>query len=302
MTVPAEIDVRGLCFRYPDGPAALSDITFRIAPGETVAVLGPSGAGKSTLLLHINGLLPSRLPAGDLDEAAVTVGDLPLTPENLGSVREKVGLLFQNPDDQLFCPTVARDVAFGPLNLGLSAADVTVRVEQALAEVGLESFADRDTMRLSMGERKRACPAGLLACRPDCLVLDEPFSNLDPRARRHVADIVSRFSGTTLLATHDLDLVGDLCDRVLVLDSGVLCADGATDTILSDQSLMEKHGLFVSPCRKPGTNNGDKSSASSPNVTYNSHSDPTDRLPIPDQILLDEPAVPLASPPDGAPA
>jgi len=302
MTVAALIDVRRLGFRYTDGPPALTDITFRVEPGETVAILGPSGAGKSTLLLHINGLLPSRLPTEHSDEATITVVDIPLTSTNMNAVREKVGLLFQNPDDQLFCPTVARDVAFGPLNLGLSPEMVTARVERALAEVGLESFADRDTMRLSMGERKRACLAGLLACHPDCLVLDEPFSNLDPRGRQQIASIVRRFSGTTLLATHDLDLVGDLCDRVLVLDSGILCADGETHTILSNQSLMEKHGLSVPTCRDPATMNTEKPSASSPNVTYNSDSGSEDRLPILDHNLPDDPAVPLSRPPDGAPA
>ena len=240
------IEVRRLSFAYGDGRDVLRDISFTVSPGERIALLGPSGAGKSTLLLHLNALLPDPpRPASGNGDPAVLIDGLPATAKNANQIRSRVGLLFQNPEDQLFGSTVGRDVAFGPLNLGLDSGEVQARVDRALADVDLDSFANRDTVRLSLGERKRACLAGVLACRPGCLVLDEPFANLDPRGRRRLAGILARYTGTLVLATHDLVAVRDLADRILVLDDGELCADGATATILQDNQLLAKHGLVA---------------------------------------------------------
>lgn len=241
------LTLRSLSYRYPSGQLALDDVSLNIAPGERVAIVGPSGAGKSTLLLHLNGLLPEKLPARSSGNgaAAVVVDGLPLCRETRKEVRRRVGLLFQDPDDQLFCPTVQEDVAFGPLNMGLSAADIARRIAESLAAVDLRGYEQRSTLQLSVGERKRVCLAGVLACRPEILVLDEPSSNLDPRARRQVLQILDEFSGTQIIATHDLDLVVQHCSRAVVLDEGRLRADGPPTRILSDAVLMERHGLEV---------------------------------------------------------
>lgn len=242
---PPSIDVRGLNYTYPGGSErALSEVSFGVHPGEIVGLVGPSGAGKSTLLMHLNGLLPERAPQCAA-EAAVHVENLPVCREHLPDIRRLVGLLFQDPDDQLFCPTVAEDVAFGPLNLNLPNDEVRSRIAESLQAVGLDGYEDRSTLRLSVGERKRVCLAGLLACRPRVLALDEPFSNLDPRARRSLVSILANFDGCQIIATHDLDLVVELCSRVIVLDGGMIRADGPTRTILSNGRLMEAHGLEV---------------------------------------------------------
>ncbi len=212
MSSPVAIEITRLTFAYTGGDAVLSDISFSVTPGDRVAILGPSGSGKSTLLLHLNALLPDPPPSG----AAAPFGS-----------------------------TVARDVAFGPLNLGLDSKEVQQRVEHALDDVGLSSFANRDTTRLSLGERKRACLAGVLACHPGCLVLDEPFANLDPRGRRGLTNILTTFDGTLILATHDLTVVRELTDRIVVLDAGELCADGPTQDILADEQLLATHGLIA---------------------------------------------------------
>jgi len=246
MTPAVAVDVQKLTFGYGGGPDVLSDITFQIAPAERVALLGPSGAGKSTLLLHLNALLPEPLPLpSDAHRAAVTIDGLPATAEHAAEIRRRVGVLFQNPTDQLFGATVGRDVAFGPLHLNLGDTEIQERVEQALADVKLEAFAERDTARLSLGERKRACLAGVLACRPGCLALDEPFANLDPRGRRQLAEILLDFPGTLILATHDLALVRELTDRIIVLDNGQLCADAVAEVILADDQLLKRHGLVA---------------------------------------------------------
>lgn len=239
--------VKHLSFAYSDGIRALDDVTFDVAPGERVGVVGPSGAGKSTLLLHLNGLLPHPLPAGHNanGSANVVVNSLPVSAQNLTSVRRDVGFLFQDPDDQLFCPTVEDDVAFGPLNLGLSTNEIRQLIAESLAAVGLAGFEKRSTMRLSVGERKRVCLAGLLACRPSILALDEPSSNLDPRARRRLLSHLADFPGSQIIATHDLDFVVEHCQRVLVLDGGRLHADGPPETVLAKEHLMEQHGLEV---------------------------------------------------------
>ena len=246
MTSAVAIDIRQLSFAYSDGRNVLDDISFHVDPGERIALMGPSGAGKSTLLLHLNALLPDPpQPATHDQPAKVLVDGLAATPGNASRIRSRVGLLFQNPEDQLFGSTVGRDVAFGPLNLGLDGDDVQARVDLALKDVGLDSFAHRDTIRLSLGERKRACLAGVLACQPGCLALDEPFANLDPRGRRRLADILARFDGTLILATHDLQVVRELADRILILDNGQLCADEPIDTILENHQLLRQHGLVA---------------------------------------------------------
>ncbi|MGE3313642.1 MAG: energy-coupling factor ABC transporter ATP-binding protein [Planctomycetaceae bacterium] len=240
--VPA-LTVEKLCFRYPNGRQALDNVSFQLREREILAVVGPSGAGKSTLLLHLNGLLPKQLE--EPSAGAIQIGRIPMQKAHLTEIRRLVGFLFQDPDDQLFCPTVREDVAFGPLNLGLNAGEVEQRVVESLEAVGLSSFAERSTLQLSVGERKRVCLAGVLACRPSILALDEPFSNLDPRARKSLIAILRRFEGSLILTTHDLDTVVELCDRVIILDEGRVRAEGVPAEILSRPQLMERHGLEV---------------------------------------------------------
>lgn len=238
------IELRRLSFQYPNGRLALEEIACVIPHGERVAIVGPSGAGKSTLLMHLNGLLPAPALTKD-DQAQVFVQQQAVTRSRLQQIRRQVGFLFQDPDDQLFCPTVQDDVAFGPLNLGLDRAEVLSRVQIGLAAVGMADCVARNPSELSTGERKRVCLAGILACHPSVLVLDEPTSNLDPRARRQLLQILREFAGTLIVATHDLDFVIDLCSRVLVLESGKIQADGTTERILSDPLIMDRHGLEV---------------------------------------------------------
>lgn len=234
----------GVTYHYPEGCAALVDVSFQIRPGEVVGLVGPNGAGKSTLLLHLNGLLPG--PGAVVASGSLEVAGLGLSQPNLATIRRKVGLVFQDPDDQLFCPTVLDDVAFGPRNLGQGVAEANATAKAALAAAGLdESFAGRVPHRLSVGERKRVCLAGVLACRPELLALDEPTSNLDPRGRRQLLDLLRRLPLAMLIATHDLEMVLELCGRVLVLDEGRLFADGPTRAILADEALMATHGLEV---------------------------------------------------------
>lgn len=235
--------VENLYFSYPNGRLALDNVSLSLAEREILAVVGPSGAGKSTLLLHLNGLLPKRID--DIGGTSIHIGSLPMQSAHLKEIRRLVGFLFQDPDDQLFCPTVREDVAFGPLNLGLEQDEVEQRVAESLDAVGLADFAERSTLQLSVGERKRVCLAGVLACRPAILALDEPFSNLDPRARKSLIAILRRFEGSLILTTHDLDTVVELCDRVIILDEGRVRAEGKPADILSRPQLMERHGLEV---------------------------------------------------------
>jgi cobalt/nickel transport system ATP-binding protein len=241
------LEVSGLSFSYPNGQRALSNVRFTLLRGEILGIVGPSGAGKSTLLLHLNGLLPLRPEPthASTNGAVIHVAGLSVGAANLAEVRRRVGFLFQDPDDQLFCPTVRDDVAFGPLNLGLPRTEVERRVVESLAAVGLEGFETRSTLQLSLGERKRVCLAGVIACQPLVLALDEPFSNLDPRARRALVDVLRRFEGSQIIATHDLDVVAELCNRVIVLDEGMIRADGSPAAVLGDAALMEQHGLEV---------------------------------------------------------
>ena len=233
------IQVVGLRYRYHDGTEALRGVDFTIAPGECVGLLGPNGSGKSTLLLHLNGILPEKL-SGD---GAVRIAGQAITMANLESVRRQVCLLFQDPDDQLFCPTVEEDVAFGPQQVGLVGKDLLARVERSLGMVGLAGYGQRATHHLSHGEKRRACLAGVLACEPTVLVLDEPTSDLDPRGRREFKTLLQGIAATKLIATHDLEWVVELCSRVIVLDGGVVVADGPTTEILNDEALMLTHGL-----------------------------------------------------------
>jgi cobalt/nickel transport system ATP-binding protein len=233
------IAIQGLRYRYHDGTEALRGVDFEIAPGECVGLLGPNGSGKSTLLLHLNGILPEKI-AGD---GSIRIGGQAITTENLESVRRQVGLLFQDPDDQLFCPTVEEDVAFGPQQLGLSGNEILARVERSLGMVGLSGYGHRATHHLSQGEKRRVCLAGVLACEPTVLVLDEPTSGLDPRGRREFKTLLQGIAATKLIATHDLEWVVQLCSRVIVLDGGLVVADGPTTEILNDEPLMVAHGL-----------------------------------------------------------
>jgi cobalt transport protein ATP-binding subunit len=232
----AAIEVRDLDFAYPDGRQALSGVSMRVEPGERLALLGPNGAGKTSLVLQLNGVLtPSA--------GSVLIGGVQVGRRTLREVRRRVGVVFQDPDDQLFTPTVRRDVAFGPAHLGVSGAALHARVTEALDYVGLADAAERPPHRLSLGERRRAAVATVLAMHPDVLVLDEPTANLDPAARRELADLIKRLGLTTLLVTHDLPYALELCPRALVIDHGQIVADGPTREVLADPGFMSAHRL-----------------------------------------------------------
>ena len=233
------IEIAGLSYRYHDGTDALRGITFQVAAGECVALLGPNGSGKSTLLLHLNGILPEKTSA----DGAVKIGGKAISQKNLAAIRRDVGLVFQDPDDELFCPTVAEDVAFGPQQLGVEPDEVAWRVTRTLAQVGLTGFEQRATHHLSHGEKRRACLAGVLACEPKILVLDEPTSDLDPRGRREFKALLREIPATKVIATHDLELAVELCARAIILDRGMVVADGGTTALLADEPLMLAHGL-----------------------------------------------------------
>jgi cobalt/nickel transport system ATP-binding protein len=230
------VEVLNLRFTYPDGLEALSGLSFRIHHGESVAIVGANGAGKSTLLLHLNGCLVPK-------QGLVRIGDFPLTDKTLADVRRTVGMVFQDPDDQLFMPTVYDDVAFGPLNLGLPLDEVDARVRAALTTVGAEHLAKRPPYRLSGGEKRAVAIATVLSMSPNILVLDEPTSNLDPRARRQLITLLAGFKHTKIIATHDLDMVMDLCERTIVLHRGQVLADGPTAEIFANDRLLDEGHL-----------------------------------------------------------
>lgn len=225
-------------YRYPDGTAALRGVSFAVGVGETVALVGPNGSGKSTLLLHLNGLL--RAEGG-----RVVVGGSTIDDRTLDAARRYVGLLFQNPEDQLFMPTVFEDVAFGPRNLGVRGDSLRKLAIAALEQVGLEParFLERQSFNLSIGEKKRVALAGLLAMEPQLLVLDEPSAGLDPRSRRRLINLVRTLPQAKLIATHDLDMALETCERTVVLDGGRVVADGPTRDLLADRVFLEEHGL-----------------------------------------------------------
>jgi cobalt/nickel transport system ATP-binding protein len=230
------LEVAGLAFAYPDGHQALCGVDLRIEPGERVALLGPNGAGKTTLVLHLNGI---HLPA----TGEVRVTGVPVAKAALKDIRRRVGVVFQDPDDQLFMPTVRDDVAFGPANLGLRGPDLEQRVQAALAAVGMEGVAERPPHHLSFGQRRRVAVATVLAMEPDILVLDEPSSNLDPAGRRELADVLRSLDLTMLMVTHDLPYALELCPRAVVMDGGAVVADGPTAAVLGDRDLMAAHRL-----------------------------------------------------------
>lgn len=229
------IELNNLHYAYPDGRQALHGISLVVRQGEKVGLIGPNGAGKSTLLLHLNGLLRS--------DGAVKVLGVPVAEKSLNWVRSRVGLVFQEPEDQLFSPTVFDDVAFGPLNLGCSAEEVCQRVAQALQRVGLNRYEGRSPHHLSVGEKKRVALASVLAMNPQILALDEPTANLDPRAKWRLVELLRQLDLTLIVASHDLDIIRELCQRTIVLDEGKVVADDLTPRILSHLSLLQAHGL-----------------------------------------------------------
>lgn len=230
------VEAADLKFTYPDGTAALNGVSFRIRHGEAVGIVGANGAGKSTLLLHLNGcLLPSA--------GALRIGDFPLCRQTVQQIRRVVGTIFQDADDQLFMPTVGEDVAFGPANMGLPPGEIETQVATALDEVKIAHLRARPPYKLSGGEKRLAAIATVLAMSPAILVMDEPSASLDPQARRRLIGLLRTFAHTRIIATHDLDMVMDLCPRTIVLHAGRVLADGPSSQILADETLLEKSGL-----------------------------------------------------------
>jgi cobalt/nickel transport system ATP-binding protein len=229
------LEIQDLNFSYPDGFQALQGVNLSLSEGEKVALVGPNGAGKSTLMLHLNGILGEDSP--------VTIAGMAVEKSNLPMIRALVGLVFQNPDDQLFSPTVFDDVAFGPLHMGLPEDEVYSRVEQALKAVQMSGFGERLSHHLSMGQKKRIAIATVLAMHPQILVLDEPSAGLDPRSRRSLINFLKELPITMLISTHDLRMVQDLFPRMVIMDDGKIAADGLTRELLQDEDLLTAHGL-----------------------------------------------------------
>ncbi|GJQ51201.1 MAG: putative ABC transporter ATP-binding protein [Anaerolineaceae bacterium] len=229
------VSVRDLHFAYHDGHAALRGVSFALCEGDKAALVGPNGAGKSTLMLQLNGILSGR--------GEITIGTLRLERETLPVIRAMVGLVFQNPDDQLFSPTVFEDVAFGPLHMGLPEEEVVRRVDAALESVRMTAYRDRLSHHLSVGEKKRVAIATVLSMSPSVLILDEPSAGLDPRARRTLINLLRDLPITMLVSTHDMRLVEELFARTIVMDEGLIVADGATKDILADEEFLKAHGL-----------------------------------------------------------
>jgi len=230
------VEFKNVSFRYPDGTEALRDISFRITHGESVGIIGANGAGKSTLLLHMNGYL---LPTS----GTINIGDVYLTRQTRQEIRKKVGIVFQNPDDQLFMPTVYEDVAFGPFNLGMDESEVQKRVEAALILVNSLSLRDKPPHHLSCGQKSAVAIASVMAVQPDILAMDEPAANLDPRSRRLLINMLKTFEHSKIIASHDLDMVLDVCSRCIVIKNGSVAADGPTMEILTRKDLLEENHL-----------------------------------------------------------
>lgn len=232
---PCALNVENLYYKYPDGHEALNGVTFSLRVSEKAALVGPNGAGKSTLMLHLNGIL--------LGEGKVDIDGISISKNNLQEIRARVGLVFQNPDDQLFSPTVFEDVAFGPLHMGYSENEIIERVEKALSQVNMVDYAQRLSHHLSMGEKKRIAIATVLAMSPSMLALDEPTAGLDPRARRSLIKLLSNLDITMLVSTHDMLLVKELFPRTIIMDRGKIAADGDTLRLLENTDLLNTHGL-----------------------------------------------------------
>jgi len=230
------VEFKDVFFRYPDGTDALNGVNFRITHGESVGVVGANGSGKSTLLQHMNGYL---MPTS----GTVTIGDLTLTGKTKREIRKKVGIVFQNPDDQLFMPTVFDDVAFGPLNLGMDEASVRERVRKALGMVNSLDLRDKPPHHLSSGQKSAVAIASVMAMEPDILAMDEPAANLDPRSRRSLITLLKTFKHSKIIASHDLDLILDVCQRCIVIGGGAVVADGPSVEILSNKALLEENNL-----------------------------------------------------------
>ncbi|MBP2320229.1 cobalt transport protein ATP-binding subunit [Kibdelosporangium banguiense] len=228
--------VEGLAYAYPDGTQALFGIDLHVEPGERVAVLGPNGAGKTTLVMHLNGVLQAG--AGRIE-----VAGLPVTKQNLKEIRRRVGVVFQDPDDQLFMPTVREDVAFGPANFGVTGEALETAVTSAMAAVGVRDLESKSPLHLSFGQRRRVAVATVLACDPEIMVLDEPSANLEPIARRELAEVLLSLDRTMLMVTHDLPYALQLCPRSILIDGGVIVADRPTEKILADTQLLAQHRL-----------------------------------------------------------
>jgi cobalt/nickel transport system ATP-binding protein len=264
MTGPRDIPavaVRDVGFAYPDGRVALDGVDLDVAPGERVAVLGPNGAGKSTLVLHLNGIFEAQ-------RGEVIIGGLPVVKRNLAEVRRRVGIVFQDPDDQLFMPTVHDDVAFGPAQAGLRDADLAGRVAGALAAVGMADRRDAAPHHLSFGQRRRVAIATVLATEPDVLVLDEPTANLDPAARRELTEVLASLDVTLLVVTHDLPYALETCERAVVLDAGRVVADGPTAGLLGDGELLAAHRLYLPLGFDPGRASGQTSRETSESTSW----------------------------------
>ncbi len=230
------VELKHVCFAYPDGTEALKGVTFRIVHGESVGLAGTNGAGKTTLLLNLNGhLIPTR--------GEIAIGEVPLSKKTRQEIRRKVGFVFQRSDDQLFMPTVYEDVAFGPINLGLNEDKVEERVRNALEMVGCFQLRNRPPHRLSEGQKRSVAIATVMAMEPDILVMDEPASNLDPRSRRQLINLLKGFGHTKIVASHDLDLILDVCERCIIIKDGKVVADGPSEELLLNKALLEENNL-----------------------------------------------------------